>query len=81
MKGQVFIGQDSVSVKNVLNEFKRAGDFSQIQESSAVYLFREFISSPRFAASKAQLSPSSDEPIRHDGTITSYSAVLTHMLM
>lgn len=80
MKDQEFYRQDSISVINLLTQFKRALDSSLIYERTAVLLFCAFMSSPALATFNGRLALSSNDVNRHVGTITTYTRMVNYLL-
>lgn len=81
LKDQAFIRNDSIPVTNFFAEFKPACGFLRIQEGVAVWLSRECINDPAPATISVQVTMSSSDANRHEGTITSYERVVSNGLM
>lgn len=62
IEDQAFNDRASISVVDILTEFKRAYDSSRIVEGTTVWLFREFMNAPALAAVRLQLTVSSNNP-------------------
>lgn len=80
LKRQEVSGGGSISVVNVLTEFKRACESSRIHENTDIWLFQEFLNAPALPAIKAQLTLSSNNANRHERTITTYAVAVNHLL-
>lgn len=81
MKDQVFNGKDSIFVINILTELKKACDTSAIHESTAVWLFRDYLNSTTPAAIQAWLNLSRNDANWYEGTMTSYARVVNYLPM
>lgn len=80
MEDHSFSSKDPVSIINFLTEFKRACDLSHYQEGAAVWLFPDFMTGSALSTIKVRLELSSKDVNVHNGTTTSNTGVVNHLL-
>lgn len=80
MEDQVLIGKDSTSVVKFLIEIIRACHSSTFHEGDTVRLYREFMNGTALPTIMDRLILSSTNTNRHEGTITPYEEVVSHLL-
>lgn len=80
MKDQVFSGEHSISAKAFSTGFRRACVPSCIKKSADVWVVTEFVKYHFFAAIKEQLNLSSNNVSQRNGTTTTYTEVVKHLI-
>lgn len=80
MRDQAYNDKDSISVENVLSEFRPSCDSSRFHEGAADFLFREFMNGSAFAAIKGQLMLSSNDGNKHERTIKNNAEAVNPLL-
>lgn len=69
-----------MSVAAFLQEFNSACDACSIYEGAAMWLFRQFLTSPAEAAVKRQMTLLHSTNFLHEGPLKSYSAIVQFIL-
>lgn len=79
MEEQAFESKDSISVINILTDYKKACSSSGVHESTTARLFIEVINRLFRAAIKERSTMSSNDANRFEGTITTNAEVMTNL--